>query len=106
MNEAQLTSKGHLRRGAPVLLFVKNRRATERFQLVLVRNTRDAQSKLFFLMFNDTLRRVGDYCTVKHWIGGAGTFGWISGFEDPTCHWSRNTSSLPPPPDQGQEAYS
>ena len=66
---------------------------TERFQMVLTRNAREAESKLFFLMFNDTLRRVGDYCTVKHWIGGAGTFGWISGFEDPTCHWSRGTSS-------------
>ena len=66
---------------------------TERFQIVLTHNTREAESKLFFLMFNDTLRRVGDCCTVKHWIGGAGTFGWISGFEDPTCHWSRGTSS-------------
>ena len=66
---------------------------TEQFQIVLTRNAREAESKLFFLMFNDTLRRVGDYCTVKHWIGGAGTFGWISGFEDPTCHWSRGTSS-------------
>ena len=74
---------------------------TERFQMVLTRNVRKAESKLFFLMFNDTLRRVGDYCTVKHWIGGAGTFGWISGFEDPTCHWSRNTAS--PPQDPGQE---
>lgn len=68
---------------------------TERFHIVLTRNAREAESKLFFLMFNDTLRRVGDYCTVKHWIGGAGTFGWISGFEDPTCHWSRNKASPP-----------
>lgn len=67
---------------------------TERFQIVLTRNTREAESKLFFLMFNDTLRRVGDYCTVKHWNGGAGTFGWISGFEDPNSHWSRNTASF------------
>jgi len=74
---------------------------TERFQIVLKRHARDAQSKLFFLMFNDTLRRVGDYCTVRHWIGGAGTFGWISGFEDPTCHWSRNTSSSPHVPGWG-----
>ena len=74
---------------------------TERFQIVLTRHAREAESKLFFLMFNDTLRRVGDYCTVKHWIGGAGTFGWISGFEDPTCHWSRNTAS--PPQEPGQE---
>jgi hypothetical protein len=58
----------------------------ERFQIVLTRNARDAESKLFFLMFNNTLRRVGDYCTVRHWTGGAGTFGWLSGFEDQTCH--------------------
>ena len=74
---------------------------TERYQIVLARNAREAESKLFFLKFNDTLRRVGDYCTVRHWIGGAGTFGWISGFEDPTCHWSRNTAS--PPQDSEQE---
>jgi len=57
-------------------------------------------------MFNNTLRRVGDYCTVRHWIGGGGTFGWLSAFEDQTCHWSSNRSRLPPPSDQGQEAYS
>ncbi|MEP6891436.1 MAG: hypothetical protein ABI955_12160, partial [Nitrospirota bacterium] len=77
---------------------------TERFQMVLTRNAREAESKLFFLMFNDTLRRVGDYCTVKHWIGGAGTFGWISGFEDPNSHWSGNTASHRPGP--GQESNS
>jgi len=67
---------------------------TERFQIVLTRNAREAESKLFFLMFNDTLRRIGEYCTVRHWIGGAETFGWISGFENPSCHWSRDTSIL------------
>jgi hypothetical protein len=77
---------------------------TERFQIVLARNARDAESRLFFLMFKDTLRRIGEYCTVKHWIGGAGTFGWISGFEDPTCHWSSNTASPPQAP--GQESNS
>ena len=74
---------------------------TEQLQIVLTRNARDAQSKLFFFMINDTLRRVGDYCTVRHWIGGAGTFGWISGFEDPTCHRSRNTASPPHVPGWG-----
>lgn len=68
---------------------------TERYQIVLCRNAREAESKLFFLMFNDTLRRVGEYCTVRHWIGGAGTFGWISGFEDQNSHWSRNPASPP-----------
>ena len=43
---------------------------TERFQIVLVRDTRGAQSKLFFFMFNDTLRRVREYCMVRHGIGG------------------------------------
>jgi hypothetical protein len=77
---------------------------TEHYQIVLDRNARDAESKLYSLMFKDTLRRVGDYCTVRQWIGGAGTFGWISGFEDPTCHWIRNTAS--PPQALGQEANS
>ena len=45
---------------------------TERFQIALTRHAREAKSKLFFLMFNDTLRRIGDYCTVRHWIGGGG----------------------------------
>ena len=30
----------------------------ERFQIVLARHARDAESKLFFLLFNDTLRRL------------------------------------------------
>jgi len=77
---------------------------TERFQIVLTCHVREAESKLFFLMFNDTLRRVGNYWSVRHWIGGAGTFGWISGFEDPTCHWSRNTAGPPQVP--GQESNS
>lgn len=77
---------------------------TERYQIVLCRNAREAESKLFFLMFNDTLRRVGEYCTVRHWIGGAGTFGWISGFEDQNSHWSRNPASPPQAP--GQESNS
>ena len=31
---------------------------TERFQIVLCRNAGEGESKLFFLMFNDTLRLV------------------------------------------------
>ena len=78
---------------------------TERFQIVLGRNAREAESKLFFVMFNDTLRRVGDYCTVRHWIGGGGTFGWISGFEDPTCRWSTSTLRLPQVPDHMPDPF-
>lgn len=77
---------------------------TERYQIVLCRNAREAESKFFFLMFNDTLRRVVAYCTVRHWIGGAGTFGWISGFEDQNSHWSMNAASPPQAP--GQESNS
>jgi hypothetical protein len=44
---------------------------TECFQIVLTRTAREAESKLFFLMFNDTLRRVGDYCTARQGSGGA-----------------------------------
>ena len=78
---------------------------TERYQFVLVRHTRETEMKLFFLMLKNTINRIGEYCTVKHWIGGAGTFGWISGFEDPTCRWISHTSSLRLPPDQRQEAH-
>jgi hypothetical protein len=76
---------------------------TERYQFVLVRHARGSERKFFSLMLTDTISRVGEYCTVKHWIGGAGTFGWISGFEDPSCRWMINTSSLLPPPQHGQE---
>ena len=79
---------------------------TERYQIVLVRQARETEMKLFSLMLKDTINRIGECCTVKHWIGGAGTFGWISGFEDPTCHWISHTSSLQPPPDRGQETHS
>jgi hypothetical protein len=70
---------------------------TERYQVVLSRTAREAESKLFFLMFKDMLRRVGECCSLRHWVGGAGTFGWISGFEDPNCRWTSTTSGLLPP---------
>lgn len=79
---------------------------TEHYQIVLNRNVQRAEFKLFVLMFNDTLRRVGQYCRLRQWLGGAGTFGWISGYEDPTCQWMINTSSLLLPPPPGQEADS
>jgi len=78
---------------------------TERYQVVLNRNVQRAEFKLFVLMSNDTLRRVGQYCRLRQWIGGAGTFGWISGYEDPRCRWLSNTSGLLPF-DPGQEVNS
>lgn len=79
---------------------------TEQYQIVLQRHARQAEGKFFCLMHYDLLRRIGVYATVKHWIGGAGTFGWISGFEDPNCRWTINTSSLLPPLLPGQETNS
>lgn len=79
---------------------------TEKYQIILQRHARQAEGKLFGLMHCDLLRRIGEYATVKHWIGGAGTFGWISGFEDPSCRWTINTSSLLPPHQPGQETNS
>lgn len=79
---------------------------TEQYQIVLQRHARRAEGKMFCFMHDDLLRRIGEYATVKHWISGAGTFGWISGFEDPNCRWTINTSSLLPPLLPGQETKS
>lgn len=65
---------------------------TERFQIVVARQAREVESKMFRFMFDEVLRRIGEYCSLKHWIGGSGTFGWMSGFEDPTCRWITNPS--------------
>lgn len=45
---------------------------TEHYQIVLQRHARQAEGKLFCFMHHDLLRRIGEYATVKHWIGGAG----------------------------------
>jgi hypothetical protein len=79
---------------------------TERYQIVLQRHARRAEGKMFCVMYYDLVRRIGEYCALKHWTGGAGTFGWISGFEDPNCRVITKISSLLPPHQQGQEANS
>ncbi len=58
---------------------------TARYQFILVRHVRDSERKYFSLMLQNTINRRGEYCMIKHWIGRAGTFGWISRFEDPNC---------------------
>ena len=62
---------------------------TEQLHLVVARHAGDVALKMFRLMLGETLRRIGDYCTTTNWIGGAGTFGWIAGFEDPSSRWIR-----------------
>lgn len=60
----------------------------ERYQIVLDPRAQDVEVNMYRRMLADTLRRIGDYCTVKEWLGGSGTYGWISGFEDPSCRWA------------------
>jgi hypothetical protein len=61
---------------------------TEKYDLVLVRHARDVESKMYRLVFLETRRRVGDSCRLTEWQGGAGTFGWIAGFEDNSVWWN------------------
>ena len=79
---------------------------TERFQLVVRPQETDVEGRMFGLLFQEMLRRVGEYSTLNQWMGGGGTFGWMSGFADPASHWIRTRSSPLPPPTPGQEAHS
>ncbi len=60
---------------------------TERFELALTRPSEGEAGEVQNLMFHETLRRIGEHCNLKHWIGGGGTYGWFSGYQDPTCRW-------------------
>ncbi|QPD04947.1 MAG: hypothetical protein Nkreftii_002721 [Candidatus Nitrospira kreftii] len=70
---------------------------TERYQIFLQRHAGRAEGKMFCFLYSEVVRRIGECCALKYWNGGAGTFGWISGFEDPNCRIITNTSSLLPP---------
>lgn len=72
---------------------------TQRFQILLACNARDVEANMFSLMLKDTLHRIGEYCTINHWLGRSSTFGRMSGFEDRTCRWAIKNSSRMPPPD-------
>ena len=60
---------------------------TERFELALARPSEGVAGELFSLMMKETLRRVGVQCNLTHWMGGGGSYGWISGCEDSSCRW-------------------
>jgi len=79
---------------------------TEKYQIVLMRQAKDVERGMFKLMFDETLRRIGEYCTLDHWLGAGGAYGWMSGFEDASCHWIANKASPQPPSAPGQEANS
>jgi len=66
---------------------------TERFELALARPSEGVAGELFSLMLNETLRRIGVHCNLKHWMGGGGSYGWFSGYEDITCRWSTKCHS-------------
>jgi hypothetical protein len=58
---------------------------TERFHLVIDRAASGVVMKMYLLVFQETLRRVGESCRRTEWQGGSGTFGWMAAFEDFTA---------------------
>jgi len=60
---------------------------TEQYQILLTRQAKDVEREMFKLMFDEVLRRIGEYCTLAHWLGKGGVYGWICGFRDPTNRW-------------------
>ena len=57
-------------------------------------HARDVESKMYRLVFLETRRRVGDSCRLTEWQGGAGTLGWIAGFEDLSVRWDRGSAAI------------
>jgi hypothetical protein len=60
---------------------------TEKYQIVLLREARYVERGMFKLMFDEILRRIGEHCTLNHWLGKGGAYGWMAGFEDLSNHW-------------------
>ncbi|MGH7146651.1 MAG: rolling circle replication-associated protein [Nitrospiraceae bacterium] len=67
---------------------------TERYELALPRPSEGEAGELYCLMLKETLRRIGVHCNISQWIGGGGSYGWISGFEDPTHRWITGSQSV------------
>jgi hypothetical protein len=57
---------------------------TEQFHITVTRHAQNIDVKMYWLMQNETLRRIGVHCAIQQWFGGGGTYGWISGYEDPS----------------------
>ncbi len=38
---------------------------------------RDVERKMYTLMRQEALRRVGVFCRLTEWMGGPGTYGWL-----------------------------
>jgi hypothetical protein len=61
---------------------------TEKTEIVLVRHAMDVEGKMLRLMLQETIRRIGACCSLTHWVGGCGTYGWMAGFEDASVRWT------------------
>ncbi|MBA5875460.1 MAG: hypothetical protein GDA66_13050 [Nitrospira sp. CR1.2] len=60
---------------------------TEKHEFVLARRATDVESKMYSLIRQEALRRIGVCCRLTEWIGGSGTYGWMAGFEDGSIRW-------------------
>ncbi len=67
---------------------------TERFEVTLPRPSEGEAGEVFCLMLHETLRRIGVHCNLTHWMGGGGSFGWISGYEDSSQRWATKEHPL------------
>jgi len=60
---------------------------TEKHEFVLDRRAKDVERKMYSLIRQEALRRVGVSCRLTEWMGGSGTYGWMAGFEDGSIRW-------------------
>ena len=60
---------------------------TEKHEFVLDRRANDVERKMYSLIRQEALRRIGVCCRLTEWMGGSGTYGWMSGFEDGSIRW-------------------
>jgi len=69
---------------------------TEKHEFILDRRATDVERKMYSLMRREALRRVGVCCRLTEWMGGAGTYGWMAGFEDASIRTvSKTDESVP-----------
>ena len=51
---------------------------TEKHEFVLDRRANDVERKMYSLIRQEALRRVGVCCRLTEWMGGSGTYGWMA----------------------------
>lgn len=60
---------------------------TEKYQLVIRPEADGIAEKLTRLLYAEMIRRIGAHCNIVDWTGGEARYGWVSGYEDPSCRW-------------------